>query len=278
MVDHYRKTKICNFEKFGVCTKGSKCPFAHSAEELTALPDLHRTKVCRTLIRTGACHDPYCTFAHDKWELRSSNAKAIAFKTKPCRFFTQTGRCALGSRCSFAHHPAETRKCTGTPNPQLQRYSQESFPPDAAAVLSESQVSTCSAPVSSMKIPLNLELLPSVLCLEEVRPQGVRDVNVNIESDLADIPDRFPIDGDKFICGPAYLIRGVRLPASKDSPLRQMGTSAREAADNIGLSLAAMMLPDFPAKLSPPLWRSPRGVKTSESSETTLCSLTIVEG
>jgi hypothetical protein len=35
------------------------------------MPDLARTKICKTLINTGYCNDPECTYAHNKEELRN---------------------------------------------------------------------------------------------------------------------------------------------------------------------------------------------------------------
>merc|ERR1719421_2477221 len=49
----FQKTKMCKFHLVGICTKGSACVFAHNREELNALPDLSRTKLCKTLINTG---------------------------------------------------------------------------------------------------------------------------------------------------------------------------------------------------------------------------------
>jgi len=46
--------------------------FAHDQAELNPLPDLSRTKLCKTLIATGACSDPDCRYAHHREELRPS--------------------------------------------------------------------------------------------------------------------------------------------------------------------------------------------------------------
>jgi hypothetical protein len=51
--------------------KGTACGFAHSQDEMKALPDLSRTKICQSLITTGFCNDLQCKFAHNKEELRS---------------------------------------------------------------------------------------------------------------------------------------------------------------------------------------------------------------
>eukprot|EP00427_Karlodinium_veneficum_P027899 CAMPEP_0169198312 /NCGR_PEP_ID=MMETSP1016-20121227/8745_1 /TAXON_ID=342587 /ORGANISM="Karlodinium micrum, Strain CCMP2283" /LENGTH=329 /DNA_ID=CAMNT_0009275039 /DNA_START=93 /DNA_END=1082 /DNA_ORIENTATION=+ len=48
------------------------CRFAHDRTELEHLPDLSRTKLCKTLINTGSCEDPECRYAHSKEELRDN--------------------------------------------------------------------------------------------------------------------------------------------------------------------------------------------------------------
>merc|ERR1719421_1222786 len=53
--------------------------------------------------QTGRCNKPGCTFAHCREELR---ATSCFFKTKLCRFW-QTGHCALGEKCRFAHSKDE---------------------------------------------------------------------------------------------------------------------------------------------------------------------------
>jgi hypothetical protein len=61
---------MCKFHIMGQCTRGTACVFAHSAAELQPTPDLTRTKLCKTLISTGKCQNPRCTYAHNKDELR----------------------------------------------------------------------------------------------------------------------------------------------------------------------------------------------------------------
>lgn len=68
--DIFVKTKMCRFHLLGICSKGATCPFAHESTEINPLPDLHKTKLCKTLINTGKCGDPDCTYAHNKEELR----------------------------------------------------------------------------------------------------------------------------------------------------------------------------------------------------------------
>eukprot|EP00929_Paragymnodinium_shiwhaense_P000920 TRINITY_DN101113_c0_g1_i1.p1 TRINITY_DN101113_c0_g1~~TRINITY_DN101113_c0_g1_i1.p1 ORF type:complete len:358 (-),score=60.50 TRINITY_DN101113_c0_g1_i1:117-1190(-) len=104
----FTKTKMCKFEALGICSKGSECPFAHGETELQPLPDLRCTKICKILIKTGACQDPTCTYAHTKEELRTI-ASTSSFKTKMCRFMSENGHCVIGSKCNFAHSPDELR-------------------------------------------------------------------------------------------------------------------------------------------------------------------------
>jgi hypothetical protein len=61
---------MCKFFILGSCTKGAQCNFAHDRVELSSVPDLAKTKLCKTLINTGTCDDPNCTYAHNKEELR----------------------------------------------------------------------------------------------------------------------------------------------------------------------------------------------------------------
>jgi len=71
--DIFMKTKMCKFHLLGICTKGTDCQFAHSKSEMNPLPDLYRTKLCKTLINTGQCCNPECKYAHNREELRITN-------------------------------------------------------------------------------------------------------------------------------------------------------------------------------------------------------------
>lgn len=62
---------MCKFHILGMCTKGATCHFAHDKEEMSSLPDLYRTKLCKTLLNTGSCDAPDCRYAHSKDELRT---------------------------------------------------------------------------------------------------------------------------------------------------------------------------------------------------------------
>jgi len=102
-LQQFLKTKMCKFHLLGVCAKGPRCMFAHTAQELQTPPDLRCTKLCKRLIDTGVCGNKDCSFAHHADELRATSA---FHKTKLCRF-NHLGHCALGSRCNFAHAPEE---------------------------------------------------------------------------------------------------------------------------------------------------------------------------
>lgn len=68
----FGKTKLCKFHILGVCSKGEgECNFAHDSTEMNTLPDLSRTKICKTLINTGKCEEPDCKYAHSREELRN---------------------------------------------------------------------------------------------------------------------------------------------------------------------------------------------------------------
>jgi len=110
------KTKMCKFEIRGLCSKGTQCLYAHSAEELKPLPDFRCTKICSVMVQTGSCNNSGCTFAHSRDELRT--------KTKICRFFIETGSCKLESQCHFAHLPREAQDSTATPPSEDQEQSE----------------------------------------------------------------------------------------------------------------------------------------------------------
>lgn len=61
---------MCKFFILGCCTRGDACHFAHDKDQLSNLPDLFRTKLCRSLINTGRCDNEDCKYAHSKEELR----------------------------------------------------------------------------------------------------------------------------------------------------------------------------------------------------------------
>jgi len=72
----FMKTRWCCFFKLqGRCKHGSGCHFAHSAEELSAPPDLRKTSLCKQWFE-GSCPnmDGSCNFAHGQAELKITPA------------------------------------------------------------------------------------------------------------------------------------------------------------------------------------------------------------
>ncbi|OEH79774.1 zinc finger ccch domain-containing related [Cyclospora cayetanensis] len=68
---HFVKTKMCPYVQRGfVCSRGSRCLFAHSREDLRPLPDLRQTRMCPQKKQNGECTDPTCPYAHAVEELK----------------------------------------------------------------------------------------------------------------------------------------------------------------------------------------------------------------
>jgi hypothetical protein len=74
---HFQKTKMCKFHLLGVCTRGTQCSWAHSSEELKALPDFYRTKLCHTYLSKGICRNMECRYAHGYHELRTTDGQEV---------------------------------------------------------------------------------------------------------------------------------------------------------------------------------------------------------
>mmetsp|Transcript_176793 Transcript_176793/g.567050 ORF Transcript_176793/g.567050 Transcript_176793/m.567050 type:complete len:702 (-) Transcript_176793:157-2262(-) len=102
--EQFHKTKMCVFHKKNKCAMGSSCPFAHSKDELMAVPDLAKTKLCYNFFRRK-CNDPRCKFAHGYQELRATDG---VYKTEICRWWT-FGSCKAGESCRYAHGVEELR-------------------------------------------------------------------------------------------------------------------------------------------------------------------------
>jgi len=103
--DQFANTRMCKFFPMGKCTKGVQCPFAHDVFQLREQPDLRCTKMCRTMLKTGQCKDETCPYAHRKQDLRSTTVQNPK-TTKLCRNL-KFGVCSYGSKCTYAHSPAE---------------------------------------------------------------------------------------------------------------------------------------------------------------------------
>jgi len=71
LVKACKKTKLCNFNLRGACSRGGDCTFAHDPSELQSLPDLHATKLCPKMLSLGYCANiTRCKYAHSELELR----------------------------------------------------------------------------------------------------------------------------------------------------------------------------------------------------------------
>lgn len=128
-MEQLSKTKMCKFEQRGLCTKGSRCPFAHDEKELQPLPDLSRSKFCMTLRKTGRCDNPKCGYAHEEAELQTNGT---FYKTKICKYWKSAGKCPLGQACSFAHSDLELRPAgrdeTGSTSASSHGHKEDSLP------------------------------------------------------------------------------------------------------------------------------------------------------
>jgi len=102
------KTKMCAaFTRWGDCSAGHACKFAHSSAELQGDSEFTKMRICRRFLR-GQCRGS-CRFAHGQEELRGLSR---FYKTAPCRWW-EKGRCQAGSACRFAHGVEELRELPG---------------------------------------------------------------------------------------------------------------------------------------------------------------------
>jgi hypothetical protein len=97
-------TRLCAFHLRGECKYGSRCTFAHTSDQLQRMPDLRKTRMCKSFAE-GRCNDPECKFAHGQSELRSTGEY---YKKALCAWYAK-GRCVNGNRCRFAHGAHELR-------------------------------------------------------------------------------------------------------------------------------------------------------------------------
>lgn len=84
----YYKLKLCDFyEKYGKCTKGHKCSYAHGKEELREFK-----KEC---VNSLYCFKDNCHFTHPEgWNPKNNK--------KICGFY-KNGFCRNGDNCEFSH-------------------------------------------------------------------------------------------------------------------------------------------------------------------------------
>ncbi|XP_055450801.1 mRNA decay activator protein ZFP36 [Psammomys obesus] len=67
----------------------------------------YKTELCRTFSESGRCrYGSKCQFAHGPAELRQAN-RHPKYKTELCHKFYLQGRCPYGARCHFIHNPSE---------------------------------------------------------------------------------------------------------------------------------------------------------------------------
>merc|ERR1740138_1941246 len=121
----FRKTRMCTMFTQGNCHLGTSCRFAHSRDELSAAPDLRKTKLCFDFFRKQ-CNKVDCNFAHGYHELRHMDG---VYKTELCHGFAQ-GKCRFGASCRFAHGEGElTQVAQKQQQQQQQQQTQVATPP-----------------------------------------------------------------------------------------------------------------------------------------------------
>eukprot|EP00931_Biecheleriopsis_adriatica_P055810 TRINITY_DN33072_c0_g1_i1.p1 TRINITY_DN33072_c0_g1~~TRINITY_DN33072_c0_g1_i1.p1 ORF type:complete len:255 (+),score=60.95 TRINITY_DN33072_c0_g1_i1:76-765(+) len=117
------RTRMCTFFMQGKCSKGESCNFAHGKAYLQAKPQWQKTRLCKDFMKTGFCSaGDDCTWAHGKQELIRSKKKpkdpafqvenplkAVIKKTQVCKYHA-SGKCSLGTNCTFAHGVEELQE------------------------------------------------------------------------------------------------------------------------------------------------------------------------
>jgi hypothetical protein len=76
--DVFRRTKRCKYFDRGCCKKGEACLFAHSAE-VQPRPNLYRTRLCLAFERFGNCTaGDSCKYAHGPEQLRTNDGVVVS--------------------------------------------------------------------------------------------------------------------------------------------------------------------------------------------------------
>ncbi|TST73061.1 mRNA decay activator protein ZFP36L1 [Bagarius yarrelli] len=77
---------------------------------VSAVSARYKTELCRTYEESGACkYGSKCQFAHGAEELRGLS-RHPKYKTEPCRTFHTVGFCPYGARCHFIHNADEQQQ------------------------------------------------------------------------------------------------------------------------------------------------------------------------
>ncbi|XP_063060758.1 mRNA decay activator protein ZFP36L2 [Engraulis encrasicolus] len=97
----------------------------------------YKTELCRTYAERGICkYGSKCQFAHGAEELRDIN-RHPKYKTEPCRTFHSVGFCPYGIRCHFVHNNEDD---LGPPGPRP-KSSLTTPPPSSSSCSSSSSLS-----------------------------------------------------------------------------------------------------------------------------------------
>ncbi|XP_076833145.1 mRNA decay activator protein ZFP36L1 isoform X2 [Brachyhypopomus gauderio] len=107
---------VCEKPEAASGTNSAPCSTAvlHAAAPSTR----YKTELCRTFTERGVCkYGSKCQFAHGAQELRGIS-RHPKYKTEPCRTFHSIGFCPYGIRCHFVHNN-EDEQVHGRPGPSL---------------------------------------------------------------------------------------------------------------------------------------------------------------
>ncbi|XP_056138849.1 mRNA decay activator protein ZFP36-like [Lampris incognitus] len=81
-----------------------------STSSVSSSSSRYKTELCRSFAESGVCkYGSKCQFAHGANELRDLN-RHPKYKTEPCRTFHTIGFCPYGIRCHFVHNNEEDQR------------------------------------------------------------------------------------------------------------------------------------------------------------------------